>query len=265
MKCHDANHHLDLFMDGELSVPENLKVLEHLNLCRSCAGLYEGEKALRAVLRARVGSDAAPEGLAEKLASLATAAPAAPAVTAVTPFARRRLFSIAAAAGFFVVMTTLFFTTPGEMPRAFATELSTKHKETHEGFCGVHRDDCLCLCPRCCSDSVNPVGKFFTKRVGHDACTHDLSDLGYRPVGASVWEHRGRPICWTVQRDDEGHTITHGLVTTKIAKEPGPLLVCDGVDRPVVMMPVAGTDMTCVFVFDSESEAQRFRESRNLK
>jgi len=262
MKCHDAKHHLDLFMDGELSVPENLKVLEHLNLCRPCAGLYEGEKSLRALLRERAGADKAPEGLAERLTA---GAPGLPAASDVTPFARRRLFSVAAAAGFFIVMMTLFFTTPGEMPRAFATELSTKHKETHDGFCGVHRDDCLCLCLRCCPEQENPVGKFFTKHGGREACAHDLSDLGYRTVGASVWEHRGRPICWTVLHDDAGHTITHGLVTTKIAKEPGPLLVCDGVDRPVVMMPVPGTDKTCVFVFDSESEAQRFRESRNLR
>ena len=43
MKCHESKRHLDLFMDGELSVPENLKVLEHLNLCRPCASVYEGE------------------------------------------------------------------------------------------------------------------------------------------------------------------------------------------------------------------------------
>ena len=64
---------------------------------------------------------------------------------------------------------------------------------------------------------------------------------------------------------DAGHTITHSLVTTKIAMKPGPLHVCDGVDRPVVMIPVTGTDKTCVFVFDSESEAKRFRDARHLK
>jgi anti-sigma factor (TIGR02949 family) len=262
MKCHDANHHLDLFMDGELSVPENLKVLEHLNLCRPCAGLYEGEKALRAVLRARAGSDKAPDGLAERLTAVAPEAPVAPAVT---PFVRRRLLSVAAAAGFFIVMLALVFTTPAEMPRALASDLTTKHRETHEGFCGNHSDDCLCLCSRCSSEPENAEGKFFSKRVGYDTCSHDLRDLGYKPIGVEVFNHLDRPVCWTVQRDDEGHTVSHGLVTTKIAKQPGPLLLCDGVDRPVVMIPVAGTDKTCVFVFDSESEAKRFRETRKLK
>jgi len=264
MKCHDAKHHLDLFMDGELTVPENLKVLEHLNLCRPCAGLYEGEKALRSVLRARLGSGTAPEGLVEKLTAATPEVMAAPAHP-VTLFARRRLMSVAAAAGFFIVMLALVFTTPAEMPKALAYDLTSKHKETQQGFCGMHRDDCLCLCSRCSSESENAEGKFFAKRVGYDACSHDLSDLGYKPVGVEVFSHLDRPVCWTVQHDEAGHTVSHGLVTTRIAKQPGPLYLCDGVDRPVVMIPVAGTDKTCVFVFDSESEAKRFREARKLK
>jgi hypothetical protein len=43
--------------------------------------------------------------------------------------------------------------------------------------------------------------------------------------------------------------------------EPGPMLVCDGVDRPVVLIPADG-GMTCVFVFDDEGEAVRFRAWR---
>lgn len=262
MKCHDAKHHLDLFMDGELSVPENLKVLEHLNLCRPCAGIYEGEKALRGVLRARLGSGTAPEGLAERLTAEAPAA--APALP-ISRFSRRRLMSVAAAAGFFIVMLTLVFTTPAEMPKALANDLTSKHKETQTGFCGPHRDDSLCLCSRCSSEPQKAECQFFKEQGGQQACSHDLSDLGYRPVGVQVFTHLDRPVCWTVLHDESGHTVSHGLVTTKIAKQPGPLYLCDGIDRPVVMIPVDRTDKTCVFVFDSESEAKRFREARRLK
>jgi hypothetical protein len=262
MKCHEAKRHLDLFMDGELSVPENLKVLEHVNLCRPCAGLYEGEKALRGVLRAGAASVVAPAGLAERLAG--TAAPSVPAPqVAVLP--RRRWLSYAAAAGFFLVLFTLIFTNPGEQPRAFATELASKHKETHDGFCGVHRDDCLCLCSRCSTESDNPAGKFFQRRVAFPSCSHDLKALGYAAVGVEVWEHRDRPVCWTVYHDAAGHSITHGLITTKIAKEPGPLLVCDGVDRPVVLAPSRVPGMTCAYVFDDRGEADRFRSEMNLR
>src|SRR5579864_6962224 len=153
MKCHEAKRHLDLFMDGELSVPENLKVLEHLNLCRPCADVYEGEKALRALLRARVGSMSAPEGLEERLLSEEAAVPAP-----VRTLSRRlSWFPVAAAAGFFLVVLALVFTTPAEMPRAFANEMSSKHKETHECFCGIHRDNCLCLCSRCDTGKNNSV------------------------------------------------------------------------------------------------------------
>lgn len=268
MKCHEAKRQLDLFMDGELSVQENLKVLEHLNLCVPCASVYEGEKGLRAMLRSQLGSERAPEGLAERLvSSLAESAPAQPGVLRLVSKnpGRGRIFSAVAAAAFFLLALLFVLTTPGEKPRAFAAELATKHKQTHDGFCGLQRDDCLCVCSHCSSESENPVGKFFQRQVGTQTCVHDLSDLGYRVIGASVWRHRGRPVCWTVQRDEAGHTITHGLITTKIAMEPGPLLLCDGVDRPVVLIPREGTDMTCVFVFDDEGEAQRFRASRNLK
>jgi anti-sigma factor RsiW len=260
MKCHEAKRHLDLFMDGELSVPENLKVLEHLNLCRACGSVYEGEKALRAELRTQLGSEAAPAGLLEKLAG--SAAP-------VVPFrrfsGRQGLLSVAAAAALFLVALAFVLTSPVEKPQAFATEAATMHKEIRDGFCGQHRDDAVCVCDNCCSASVeNPVGKFFQKQVGHETCTHDLGGLGYKPIGATVRPHRGQPVCWTVHRDDAGHTITHGLLTTKIAMSPGPLLVCDGVDRPVELIP-AGGGMTCVFVFDDVGEAARFRLWRKPK
>jgi anti-sigma factor (TIGR02949 family) len=259
MKCHEAKRHLDLFMDGELSVPENLKVLEHLNLCRPCSGVYEGEKALRGAVRSSAGSDRAPAGLAERLVS------ALP--QAVLPFERRassrsRLFSLAAAAGFFLVALAFVLSSPAEKPQAFAAALSKKFEETRKGFCGEHRDDSVCLCDGCCSEPKNAVGTLFKRHGGRENCTHNLQELGYKPIGASVWRRKGQPVCWTVWRDDAGHTITHGLVTTKIAMEPGPLLFCDGVDRPVEMVPVEGTDKTCVFVFDHAKAWAAFRESR---
>src|SRR5579872_535835 len=115
MKCHESKRHLDLFMDGELSVQENLKVLEHLNLCRPCADVYEGEKALRALLRARLGSGAAPAGLADRLlAEEASAAPVAP-----PPALRRRgWMPLAAAAAFAVAVLGMIFSAK-DNPRAF--------------------------------------------------------------------------------------------------------------------------------------------------
>ena len=259
MKCHESKRHLDLFMDGELSVPENLKVLEHLNLCRACASVYEGEKALRGALRSKLSDVRAPEGLAARLAGSASA----PRIELVKPASTRaRLFSVAAAAAFFLIALIFVLTTPGEQPAALATELSKMHRETRSGFCGMHRDSCVCFCGTC-GETVT-VEKFFKRQVGRESCNHYLNDLGYSPIGASVERHRGQPVCWTVHQDKAGHTITHGQITTKIAMEPGPLLVCDGLERPVVLIPADG-GMTCAFVFDDDGEAQRFRKAKNLK
>jgi len=259
MKCHEAKRHLDLFMDGELSVPENLKVLEHLNLCRPCAGVYEGEKTLRGALRSELGAIRAPEGLAAKLAG----AHAAPRLELIPPASGRfRLFSSAAAAAFFLIALIFVLTTPGEKPVALAAELSKMHKETRTGFCGEHRDSCVCFCGNC--GGAQSVETFFMRQVGRESCSHPLTDLGYTPISASIEKHRSQPVCWTVYQDKAGHSITHGQITTKIAMEPGPLLVCDGVERPVVLISAEG-GMTCAFVFDDEGEAKRFRKAKQLK
>ncbi len=259
MKCHESKRHLDLFMDGELSVQENLKVLEHLNLCRSCVDVYEGEKALRSLLRSRVGSGAAPAGLADRLLAEEAPAPAAP-----PPALRRRGWLPAAAAAAFVVAVLGMIFSAKDNPRAFAYEMSSMHQKTHGGYCGVHGPDSLCVCPHCSSEPAADACNFFRNRIGHDIGMQNLTDLGYTVIGAQVWERQGHKVCWTVYHDVAGNTISYGLVPTKIANEPGPLLVCDGVERPVVMIP-AGGGMTSVFVFDNEEEAQRFRDARNLK
>ena len=63
MKCHEARRLLDVFHDGELSVSENMKILEHLNLCVPCAEVYEGENALRTALKGQMGAVQAPAEL----------------------------------------------------------------------------------------------------------------------------------------------------------------------------------------------------------
>jgi anti-sigma factor RsiW len=258
MKCHESKRHLDLFMDGELSVQENLKVLEHLNLCRACADVYEGEKALRALLRARAGSITAPAGLAARL--LADEAPAAAPVRSIS---RRRFLPAAAAAGFFVVALTLIFSAQDNR-FAFASDMSSRHKTTREGFCGAHQDNCVCVCPRCSTEPQSTVCNFFRSHLGHEVGMQNLKDLGYSMIGAQVWDRQGGKVCWTVYHDAAGNSISYGLVPAKMANGSGPMTVCDGVERPVVMTP-AGNGMTSVFVFDTESEAQRFRDARNLK
>lgn len=249
MKCHEAKRHLDLFMDGELTVPENLKVLEHLNLCRPCASVYEGEKALRASLKEQLGRERAPASLHAKLS---------PAPVAEPP--RRRFGALAAAVFFLTLASALLFTPPAETPQALAAEVAVKHDETREGFCGRTDRDHLCVCVNCSPDRDDPMGKFFRRHVPYDVCAHDLAPLGYRFVSAAVLTHRGAALCWTIQRDAKGRTITHALVATPLARPSSPLVLRDA-PHPVVMKSAGAPGMTCVFIFDDPSELDRFLAS----
>jgi hypothetical protein len=147
------------------------------------------------------------------------------------------------------------------MPRAVASDLSERHDATRLGFCGQSARDCVCFCSGCSDEGEAALHPFFRRHVDYDVCTHlPLEGMGYRFVGASVWDHEGRAVCWTIQRDDRGRTITHGLVATPIAIGTRPIFLPDTAPHPVVMTPSCQPGMTCVFVFDDVAEAERFRK-----
>jgi len=251
MMCHEAKRQLDVFMDGELSVADNMKVLEHLNLCRPCAGVYEGEKALRGTLKAQLGAEKAPASVHAMLSRVSSPA-------ALVEFPRRRWGAIAAAVFFLTLAGAMLFSPGVEGAGALASEVAAKHDEVRLGFCGQAGPDCLCLCAHCCSEPNHPIERFFRKHVPYDVCDHDLAGLGYSSRGATVSEHRGAPLCWTLLRDGKGHSITHALLATPLALGEKPL-VFRSAPRPVVMVPTPGRPgFTCVFIFDDPGELSRF-------
>ncbi|HXX95252.1 MAG TPA: zf-HC2 domain-containing protein [Planctomycetota bacterium] len=251
MKCHEAKRQLDLFMDGELSVADNMKVLEHLNLCRPCSGVYEGEKALREALRSQLGTEQAPPSVGAALSRVASPAP-------VLELPRRRWGAIAAAVFFLTLAAAMLFSPGAEGTRALASEVTATHDEVRLGFCGQSGPDRLCVCTHCCSEADRPIEKFFRKHVSYDVCEHDLGRLGYTSHGATVLEHRGSPVCWTILQDAKGHAITHALLVTPLALGERPLVLRSG-PRPVAMVPTPGRPgFTCVFIFDDAGELDRF-------
>lgn len=72
MKCHEVRRYLDLFMDSEMSVPEIIRVLEHLGLCRDCDQIYKAEEGFRALLKGTLGAVDAPPGLEARIARALT-------------------------------------------------------------------------------------------------------------------------------------------------------------------------------------------------
>jgi hypothetical protein len=255
MKCHEAKRALDLFMDGELSVPENMKVLEHLNLCRGCAGVYEGEKALRSGLKSRMGAERAPEGLEARL-SRSLAAP--------VRIPRRRWGTLAAAGLFFTLASALLFTPVAESPRLLASELTDQYQATRDGYRCEKARDHVCLCHGCCSDARQTMKEFFESNGCSDFCSHDLKELGYATVGAAILPHRGNLIRWTIMHDHSGHTLIHALVPTPVAVGAKPLLLSE-FGRVLLFVPRGTTGMTCIFIFDGPEEARRFTSMMGMK
>ena len=251
MMCHEAKRQLDLFMDGELSVPDNMKVLEHLNLCRPCSGVYEGEKALRASLKSQLGSELAP-------ASVHAALSRASSPAGVVEPPRRRWGAVAAAVFLLTLSAALLFTPSVETPGAFAAVAASTHDVVRLGFCGRTGPDRMCVCENCCPDQDRPMEKFFRRHVAYDVCAHDLAKLGYAVASATVSQHRDACLCWTIHQDGKGRSITHALLATPLALGGGPRVLRSG-PRPMVMVPTPGRPgFTCVFIFDDPAELDRF-------
>lgn len=234
MNCAEARDYLDRFMDGELSSPQGKELTEHLEGCRECAAICAGEEKLRSELKEQLGSIRAPQGLRARLTG----------TTASASSGARPLRWTLAAAALFVAALVVFLFVPGvESPQALASEVAQRHEATRQGYCGEHRPDTVCVCPRCGHDAEKSLRGFFRQHVAHDPCLHDLSALGYEFLGAAVWNHRGKLICWTTQRDASGHTISHGLISTPVAIEgKSAILKVDG--RTVLLLATGRPGMT---------------------
>lgn len=248
MKCHEVRRALDPFMDDELSVPENLAVLAHLNLCAGCASVFEGESALRQALCRQLGGEAAPPELAARWRAALRTDPAA-----------RRPHRWAAAVFLAGLTAVIILTPPGESPRVLAAELAGAHG-SFRYVCGGKDSDRACVCRGCAPDPQGAARAFYAAHGCPDACVHDLQGIldGYRFSGVAVWPRRGRSVCWATWRDAEGRTLSHAFVDTPIAVGARPQRIEED-GRTFFFVPrercPAGM---CVFVFDDPAAADRF-------
>lgn len=256
MKCHEAKRRLDPYLDGELTVAENLQVLEHLQLCVACQDAFEAEKTARAALRRAQHAVHAPAGLADRLFVDLERVPSALPASA-PPVRRRRVLFVAAAAAVFLVFGSLL-TAPAPSFEALAGPVAERHA-VQRYACGDDdgRGACCC-CEGCTPDVPGRVSSFFARLGRRDFCAHlDLQDrLGYAFQGVAAWRFRGELVCWSTWRAPNGETVSHALVPSC---ERGPRSgVVEG--RPILLQP-RGDGLACVFVFTSEAELRRFRKA----
>lgn len=248
MKCHEVRRALDPFMDGELSVPENLAVLAHLNLCAGCASAFEGENALRQALRRQLGGQAAPPELGPRCRAALRADAAA-----------RRPHRWAAAVLLAGLSAVILLTPAGESPRVLAAELVGPHGNFRYP-CGGKESDRACVCRRCAPDPQGAARAFYAAHGRPDACVHDLQGIldGYWFAGVAIWSRQGRLVCWATWRDAEGRILSHALVETPLTVGARPQRIQQE-GRTFFFVPRGRAPAgTCVFVFDDPAAADRF-------
>ncbi len=261
MKCHEAKRRLDLFMDGELAVAENLAILEHVNLCRPCAGAFEGEKRLRGALKEGLGALPAPAGLAARL----SAALGGGVVELGRP-PSRRWGMVAAALLFFSLVGSLVFS-PGPEFQLLAAELVERHA-AQAYACGEESDAARCLCSACTREPDVAIRDFFGKHAERDYCAHvaEGAKLGYVFSGVAAWNCRGEDVFWSTWRTSGGSRVSHALLSTALALEGKPRFCRPG-GHPVLFYPrgdPARPDRACVFVFEDAAEAERFLQALGI-
>lgn len=223
MNCVESKRYLDLFLDGELDVETNLKVLEHLNLCPPCSKVFEGERWLGGEIRSRLSEEKAPAELVGRLQQ----AIAREGIAASS----RRWGSVASLAASFLVAGTVawavfFGPDPGSQLHASPVSASTIAEAAarrHDSLRDTVPAEGLCVCPGCTDRPKEELDAWFSKRNA-STCHHPMDKLGYRWKNGSMWRDgvRGRAICWTTQATQDRTLVSHAsLPATAVSREGG--------------------------------------------
>lgn len=205
MKCHEARRQLDLFLDGELSVQENLKVLEHLNLCSPCSGVYEGEKTIRESLKEQWTMPAPPElvsRIREKIAR-----------------SRSRFWRWGGIAAVFLLGGLVTLTIVARPSRVDANEFVDAAIRVHESSRSGLPGAGACLKPCCSKGGEATIRALCQEKLGYEDCLHALDTMGYGYRSVAFQGVRGTMYCWTQQENATGSLISHVLVRSKLISE----------------------------------------------
>jgi hypothetical protein len=66
MNCQACRQHLEPFLDDELSVKDNVAVLDHVTGCEPCQDVFNSEKRIREALRTRLVRETCPTAVADR-------------------------------------------------------------------------------------------------------------------------------------------------------------------------------------------------------
>jgi hypothetical protein len=204
MNCAESKRYLDLFLDGELDVEQNLKVLEHLNLCAGCSKLFDGERMLAAEFQ-KVGQEKAPEALRERCRG---------AIDRECRAGRRRWVLSAAAlvlagVGIGLLAPKLVPARPpspsGPVAASdFARVIAARHDEVRTAV----PPDGICVCEGCTKKPTDELEAYFASR-SQKTCLHGMEAQGYIWRSGAVWRNgvKGHVVCMTFHADQAKESV----------------------------------------------------------
>jgi len=206
MNCKELNKYIGAFADGELDTSMNLRALEHLNFCESCARKVARIEKLRAGVRRVFEAETVPSGLESRVRARVDRMHSGRIAFGV----RFRRWSVplgVAAAVVFVWQMSWWLTPAGPGPEGL------NGREVEARWVSAIRsrhDDCVRrLSMHESWDLLPTLGDIarLSDKLGGPVLAPDLSDSGFVLVDADMCGINGIPVVHLIYRHVEDHRM----------------------------------------------------------
>jgi anti-sigma factor RsiW len=176
MHCQDARKLIGPSIDGELDVPSELELAEHLDVCAECQEQRQRQEALSAALRRTASYHRAPDGLREAIVGALPASAVTASRTTGWSVVWRMLNGggvIAAICALLVLAVTPLAPAP---ERRMVDELAASHARA---LLTKHSIDVV-------SSDQHTVKPWFDGRIDYSPPVPDLASQGFSLVGGRL-------------------------------------------------------------------------------
>ena len=268
MNCTAFRKYVGAFADGELDTDLNLRALEHLNMCPSCARRVAEVELIKASLQRICGDQQAPHALRERIrlalddSSVASVGQA----PVVRPF--RLTVPLAVAAALVMSVTVWQFqpaktsTAPSPFVAAapIAADVRAQHREcSAHGF--EHHDPTL-------ARNCKAIREVLGERLGLDVIAPDLAAKGCELVGADQCGVRGRKGAHVLYRCKDTGAYVSIFTLDRLSELPALKVDPSGpreyfIDTVDGMTVVAWQGRTAAYILCGELPSARLIEIAN--
>lgn len=216
MNCQDAKRFLGAFADGELETETNLAILEHVNMCPSCATRVADVQSLKMSLQRIDTQQRVPAGLEERVrASIPTSGTdSSGPIQAASPVSRAgtgwiyRLLAPASIAAAILVAVFIWRWPAGDLQPDPGTVTAPGVSFRLVSDVRQQHVDCTRLGPKHHRESLGwnlpAIATELSRELSLDVAAVDLSRFGYRFHSADTCGVMGRRGAHVVYQPQEG-------------------------------------------------------------